>query len=1578
MLKVFISYGETHDVDYSRYIASGSIQITKSLNTPTTCSISMSNYDDAFVMPPQRCYVRIWSMQYKKNLFTGFLTNDPSKTFVGMGKSIPSNGQQMYAFKFAFTSDEYLLNIKSVPFIPAFINQSQGHILRSIAEALCPGFYNFDYCTSGDIVPYLLYDPSKSWSEIAKEFGDASRFHYSAINKEIHYQPYGDGALGISYDEDKSESTFSANSLKTAATTTPIVNDVTIVGQQEAGNNHEDFFIGDGFRGDFPLKHQAFGLATAEQGSSILINEPWSGTSINSQYWSAQDPSNNFNYNVANTNSLNVITGFEQLPGTSFIVSANALELAGGLSLQHGEFVFNDTSDGVIGAIYDSTILNGFNDIAINEASCEAGFRITPTASVVVTASGASGISITPWRFGAVPDKAFNVITKENKSYVLTTNIIAPKATRYTQVYRSMAGSVFGNVDEISISGSITWSLLETDMFTAEQTAYTFSIGAVLPVTALYVPINNYMLNLNVTSTEVTSPIPGSLNIKCEIGAGLLAPIYISGNVQYTGGFVTPSGGNLPIAPSGIGPENNFALGTGLQNKAAELDTGQVTSTLNFYGDALPGVGVRIRLQSWESQAAIARLRDSSSVATEAGVVGDDGVRASIVTNLTPLPRTSEDCEAAAQAFLHDRVNTFYQGTYNASYYFFNQFTDDIDFYPTCGRYLFINAPRRNLNKAFMLVTSITTTVTELAGEIIEHSISFGPDLFLEKLLASIIPTNTNQLTNLDSSMQPPVQDLISLGTTFYADVSQSTLSNVKGATVNLLLADAVPAGSHYEVRNSDLNWGVDDGRLVLASGVTGSFVLSRTAYDQSWYIRFVSDIAPSGTDIQQVSRRAKVLRVMYPRVPTIPAYLYIDSNNINLDFTGDIRNIEGVELRGPVAFSTGYANASGAITWFESRPLAYNFECMMWSDFFIANSAPKIPSDAVITAIIPVILANAVFDSVTSMFFGYGTGASLNVAPFNSFFFPYNPNNSTFTDTLFYGASIGNNLAALVGQSINVFTNCSLFLGPPLIDAVNVKEVGLAIYYTSANPTVDSQLSLPIPPGPNVGVAWAIPATAAYTGPTGAQGTAYATPAVSGSSTAPIYTVEEVFYQGIVGSQADMALDLTTLRGQSGPGQPTIGPIGFYQRALVPATQRDFVAYFFNLMWEYGPGLNIHIPPPAAPELAIGFKFSASLQILDTPQDVPERTDYKSSILQVATDPDFVHIVVEATQNGNPGNTVVNVPTTGDLYARLQFSDFISSGAWSATLFIPNKDLISSTYLNAQGSISPYISNQIGASGGIFTYEAEMTTPTDGVINMFNIPFGIVMPDGSQISVPSASASFLSPVDAPTYQLGTQYGFFPVLTNLYDPVALPMIVFEGPFLNYAVPYAPQFIRQFSDGTITLTNGPFFAITPSSPTIAGGGGGGTQGGGNCGVLSSKIELADGGCKTLANLTLSEYVKTKNGKSKVIRKDIMSDTTYEVTTKSGCITRAGQGHVVKESQGSWIAFADLHDKFLEDCIVFIETANNKFDEVVTFGKPSVDKICHIYLKSDIEKDDNDHVYILDGIWSHNVMIKVSFM
>lgn len=1562
MLQVFINSG-TGDVDYTRYVVAGSISIQRSLNTPSTCTLSLVNYDSVFALPAQRAYMRIFSTQYNRVLYSGFLVNDPTYNYLTNSAKVgfppldpPSyTPPQMFQYDLNFTSDEYLLQLKAVAFIPAFVNQTQGQILTSIAETLCPGYFNTAAVASGQLVPYLLYDPSTSWSEYAKQFADASNYRYSCVNKEIHFQPYNDGSLGVAYDETKGQGSFDPSLLTTQSMTNPIVNDVTIVGSQEAGNNHEDYFMGDGFTGTFQLRHQVFnagGTQGTNQGSSgsVLLSDAWSETSFNAQMWNVFDPTSAY---TLVDNALNVITDLQLTYGESYITAYNGLELAGGIIMQHGEFVFNAYSVGIVGGVYD--------DATLNAETCETGYFINATPTVVVTASGASGISIQPFRLGAVPAKSFEIITEINHTYVLTTIVSSPSPVRYTQIYTTIGGSVFGGESlAADVVGNITWQVQDTDIFTGVVNTYTFAVsGVTLPSYAVYALINNIKLNFSVTATQIYTPPMGTLNICSEIGAGLLAPIYISGNQQYTGAYVTPSGGNLPILPGDLGPEQQWPLGSSLQNQTAEIDLGTTVSALSFYSNDLPGVGTRIRLQTWESQAAVSRVIDEASILVEAAVCGDDGHRSAIVTNLNPLPRCAEDCDAAAQAYINDYVGNFYQGQYQASYLFFKQQTNDIDFYPVPGRYLMVNSPQRGLYNEALLVSAVTTQVVEMRGEIMNHIISYGPDYSLEKVLENFVSQPANVLLPQDTVVQPLPQLLAQVGSYYLPDVSSSRFDTlqIKGDTVTLVLNDPIPeVGAYYELRSADLNWGQGGNYLMGKFGGNQTVVLPRSGFEQLWYLRFVYN-SPNGQ--QSISRRSKVLRVYWPQVPAVPAYLYADSTTINCDFNGDIRNIEGIELRDATGEFVYYDGIVGS-----EFDMMLNLNSLRGS---ISAGASVIggPVGSYMKGSIPIGYAALSQTLVPT---------TVEQIPESGYSNWSNPEGILASGTTVYALASATGDSSLVNFAPLALSGFDWDITPEasIYSILVYTQAGTVVGNVQAS-TMTVQLTLNgIPIGqPQTRVTFAWPNIFEFV---------FYDSLTSNTPWAVPISPDQINQLGAIVS-ASVTTNPESL-GKPGDGVTLVNEFYITINYSAPP-QRNFNVYFFNLMWEYSLPLSVYIPPPPQAQASIGYRWGASLQVNI---GSTTRTDIQYTTLQLATS--SANLVVgtsitgtfnnagqgglfyQAQTNGAVASFQVNVPVTGDIYARAQFVDYISAGDWSDVVYIPQGNLIASDYLSAQGSVPPTVTNGNLGSGGIIAYvSVNNNAGINPNISMVTSAFTIVYPNGHVDNVAPLYQTFTNTIDADQVPLlnSTMYGFFPAIDNPMSPN--PTLNFNGPYLNYqGTILALQ--QQFADGTVPLTNGPFVATTAANGNgeATGGGGGGTGGGGNCAASSRLIELQDGHKWTLKHIRPGMMVKTPSGKgAKITKVEWFYDSVVCLITNTGLTTYCGYGHVLK-ANGQWRSVADLVDSIpLED--LFIWTKNSKEDNIVSITpKKDVVEICRMHL------DGDEHVYMVDGMWCHNILLK----
>lgn len=963
MIKLLITW---HGVttDYTNNLDQKSINVQEELNIPTTFTFNLEPVG-VFTVPPARAYVQLLSTQYNVSLFTGFISVPPTQKFVALDSPSLAPGGQRLLYQFTAISDEYLLNMKAVQFIPSYINRTQGQILSDLAEILCPGFFDTtSFIASGDLVPEFEYDPTQSWAEVAKQFADASRYRYKVRDKKIWFQPYGDNFLGVQYNEaTQPQSKIFPKQLSTAVLAVPIVNDVLIVGDAEAGNNREDYFLGDGFTGNFPLRHKTF------QGTvSMILQETWQNSSLNTQSWFPLDPGANFDYSAG---ALNVVTGpglFTGL-GESYLGMKNGVELAGGLQLDHGEFTFNDVCTGIIGGLYLDQQYAATGTVSSPGADLIAGFQITTISpSVPGVSGGIGGVHIWPWSYGpngaagALQGSGPMIITQQNHNYVLQTLVTAPKYVRYQQKFTTVDGEVFGGVTD-EIKGSITFRILDYDIAAATGFFYepqltTLTVHDVeLPPFAAYALINNVELNLTDSYTTLASMPLGTLQA-CEgpsglsVPTGLILPMLPANSGQWNADFTKYIGPVVPFAGIGSGivyppplPRNtantNLVLGNGFALQDAQYSQGNSADTLSFYAQTLPAAGTPIRIQSFESQAAVSRLQDAASISGEVYIVGDDGIRSAIVSNLNPLPRTSEDADNAALAFLADRVNTSYNGTYTIqdtpANPIFVGTSGDVQWWPTVGRFLHVNAPYRGIPTGVLLVSQVTLTVLDMKTETMQWTFQFGSDLNLEKVLHNFVDVRPKEvLTSIDTANPPEPRFTINAATTYLADLNNVFVDitapiSPTGITVNV----GDPWAGNIEIRRLDTNWGRGATADYVGTVTGPQFTLTRTQFDEIWYMRPVQ-----GT---KTSRRSKVLRVRYPRQPSHPVFVSNNAGVVQFQTNGDIRNIYGFELRTPpLPVFSGY-NGGQAVLYQQPVASLANLDIDMLHQTALA-SLPEFP----------------------------------------------------------------------------------------------------------------------------------------------------------------------------------------------------------------------------------------------------------------------------------------------------------------------------------------------------------------------------------------------------------------------------------------------------------------------------------------------------------------------------------------------------------------------------------------------------------------------------------------------------------
>ncbi|MDE2098291.1 MAG: hypothetical protein KGL39_13645 [Patescibacteria group bacterium] len=854
MIQLFITGANKVRTDYSSYVLPNGLKITDQINVASVCQITLANSDPLFAVPAQGDYVEIYSQKFDKWLFTGFITAQPAQVYLGQGNF--GNAGVAWQYAITATSDDYLLNNKATPFIPAFVNQTQGSILATLANVLAPGYFDVtSHVASGDIVPYFQYDPSVSWSALAKQFGDASRYRYRCIQKTVYFQPYGDAAFGIAYDETGAQSKFDPRQLTMNVQNNPLLNDVVVIGQTAADYFANSYFVGDGFNTVFPL---AFEMYRGDV--NLLLQEDWSAATINTQNWVVVDPQQDF---VPYQGSLNVLGGIGV--GSSYIVGNNGLELGGTLFLQVGDFTITGPSSGIVGGLNTAT--------PPTQANCFAGFLM---------ASGGLSTNLTPLLNGT-PTGPTITLENTDHTYQLLMEVMADADVRYTRAFRTRWGQEFGGLEQSS-GGTIRWQVFDTDMTASIQQAEAASgtVGpivlpppisvmdystrvATMPAFAVYCPINSADLQLSFNSTVLAQPPQGFLQTS-------VGPV---------------SGGVLTWQPRTLG----FGL---LGEQDATITPGQqqgLNSVLQFYNNDRPPEETLVWLRYRTAAPAIARVQDPISIAQQANIAGDDGHRGAVVSNISPAPRSDEEAEAAAQAKILDAETPLFQGTYSVSDYFWDSSGD----YPITGRYFSVNAPNRNAANQQLLVTAVNTSVSEMFTETLMFQVSFGQDTILSKLLPSFQPLQ-NVLLPQDTAVSPPGQVLDEVGSIYTSDLQNVSLISV--SSTGAVLDVGVTPVTGVEVRLSDLGWGQQS--VIGKGGFIGRYInrqitVHRNQPNETFYLRMVNGAV--------TSRRTSVVQINAPTKPLPPAAASINGvTSANPVMTVvlplDIQNVQGIEIR--------------------------------------------------------------------------------------------------------------------------------------------------------------------------------------------------------------------------------------------------------------------------------------------------------------------------------------------------------------------------------------------------------------------------------------------------------------------------------------------------------------------------------------------------------------------------------------------------------------------------------------------------------------------------------------------------------
>jgi len=683
-------------------------KIVRKLNKLAQLQFSLLANSSAFIVPVIGARV-ILGKSSGTIFFTGYLTEAPQYECIGSGQAGP-----VYRYNVTAESDEVLLDQKALPNRAAFVNRTAGSALRQLAQDLLPGWFNVTGIEDVDTLATYMANPQKKFSVHAADIALACRGSYRAMSSALSLAPAG----AVSYGLNETDPNFSPMGLQ-VVNPYALANDVTVIGLEEPQAYVRDYFVGDGLSLNFYLSQTPFA-----QSKPALIDEEFSGPTLDPTIWTMNDPSNAVSV-VSQTLQVNGGTGHDGETTVNFI---EQVELGGALELQHGDVSFAASSQGVLGGLYAS---------GISAAQCLAGFQITP--------SGA-GSNIQALIEGNATGQV--IATQATHRYVLTTYLYSMEVYRSQETFHSSLHPAGGGWGGAAVAADVRFVLEVQDIDPASPATL------VAPATVLY--------------DGVIEDAPGF----CTYALVNAMSLYC--NIAYT--YVTHiSLAEVRTALPGAGYVTQLAgaLSDGAQ---CEITSGP---SVDFYPQYSPPLNQLIVVSYRGQGRAVAEVSNPASIAN-LQTSADNGIRGSVLRMSLPQPRTDADCENAALAILDDAGLAAWSGAYQTWSDFLPGMAADI--FP--GDALAVNVPSRGASFT-AVVRQVGIELLDPANDRGFYLIEFANDL-AQPLAAEFTSSATvialQDMPPVLASLQVGAYYLVNLSNAQITQVTSTTVQIDAGA----------------------------------------------------------------------------------------------------------------------------------------------------------------------------------------------------------------------------------------------------------------------------------------------------------------------------------------------------------------------------------------------------------------------------------------------------------------------------------------------------------------------------------------------------------------------------------------------------------------------------------------------------------------------------------------------------------------------------------------------------------------------------------------------------------------------------
>ncbi|HUS19119.1 MAG TPA: hypothetical protein VMZ25_05680 [Terriglobales bacterium] len=585
------NFGGPGPLDYTPWVEESSLKIVRELNGGERMECSLA-FDANSVTTPAAGARIVLVREDGHKLFTGYLAESPAMEYLGWQHS-----GAVYRHSVLADSDDVLFERQRLPQRPAFLQRTAGEIARQLAADGGGGL-----ATAGvqevETLPQFATTSQLSWRDHMQRLATRTRCCFRAFDGDIRFAPMG----GITHTLNEADADFSPRRLSISSPERAI-NDLILLGRYEPRAYVKDYFIGDGLNPDFNLSQTPF-----LRRSSTLLEEEFQGDALDPRIWSAQDAIGVFSV----TDGRLQMNGGSGSDGAAWVKAIELVEVGGALNLQHGEVEFTSPSSGVIGGLYNGSILRG---------DCVAGFS-------VANIGGSS--TIRAMVNGAETGATITIVA--GRRYAMSTRIYATEPYRRQQVFHSSASVAGGGLGGVVVASAARVVLEVHEMDPAN------------PAT------------LGAASVVLFDGLLTSLPSHCTYAIANAGELH--GNIRFV----------RLLRIVGVEVRSTIPAQAARTRLVGSLAEGAecvltVSGQLVFFSPFVPVPNETMVARYRATGRAIARLIDAASIAGLA-TPNDNGRRTAIVRIVEPAARNSADCTVAAEAILEDATQPAWQGTY--------------------------------------------------------------------------------------------------------------------------------------------------------------------------------------------------------------------------------------------------------------------------------------------------------------------------------------------------------------------------------------------------------------------------------------------------------------------------------------------------------------------------------------------------------------------------------------------------------------------------------------------------------------------------------------------------------------------------------------------------------------------------------------------------------------------------------------------------------------------------------------------------------------------------------------------------